>query len=160
MKLKKFFSIFLATIMIITAIPLSAYADDIPTDNEESCEIIWYNDDGSIVAPIINKNGTFTYYFSDRLHSSTFTATSNKISLSFITSTNTKAYYYIALYDMTDDSLYPTFKSMTQSKDNKTADSKTFNVKKGREYRLTFSKVNPKNNDWIRGKGTLYGAKA
>ena len=33
------------------------------------------------------------------------------------------------------------------------------NVKKGREYRLTFSKVNPKNNDWIRGKGTLYGAK-
>ena len=49
---------------------------------------------------------------------------------------------------------------MTQSKDNKTADSKTFNVKKGREYRLTFSKVNPKNNDWIKGKGTLYGAKA
>ena len=31
MKLKKFFSIFLATIMLITAIPLSAYADDIPT---------------------------------------------------------------------------------------------------------------------------------
>ena len=61
---------------------------------------------------------------------------------------------------MTDVSLYPTFNSMTQSKDNKTADSKTFNVKKGREYRLTFSNVNPKNNDWIRGKGTLYGAKA
>lgn len=40
MKLKKFFSIFLATIMLITAIPLSAYADDIPTDNEESCEIM------------------------------------------------------------------------------------------------------------------------
>ena len=35
-----------------------------------------------------------------------------------------------------------------------------FNVKKGREYRLTFSKVNPKNNDWIRGKGILYGTKA
>ena len=151
---------FLATIMLITALPSSAYADDVPTDYEESFEIIWYNDDESIVTPRINADGTFTYYFSDRLHSSTFTATSDKISLSFITSTNTKAYYYIALYDMTDDPLYPKYKSMTQSKDNNTADSKTFNVKKGRKYRLTFSKVNPKNNDWIRGKGTIYGAKA
>ena len=33
MKLKKFFSIFLATIMLITAIPLSANAFDIPTEN-------------------------------------------------------------------------------------------------------------------------------
>lgn len=146
--------------MLITALPLSAYADDVPTDNEESFEIVWYNDDGTIIRPIINADGTFTYYFSTRLHSSTFTATSDKISLSFITSTNTKAYYYIALYDMTDDPLYPTFKSMTQSKDNNTADSKTFNVKKGRKYRLTFSKVNPKNEDWIRGKGTIYGAKS
>ena len=89
MKFKKFFSMFLATIMLITALPSSAYADDVPTDYEESFEIIWYNDDESIVTPRINADGTFTYYFSDRLHSSTFTATSDKISLSFITSTNT-----------------------------------------------------------------------
>lgn len=160
MKLKKFFSLFMATIMIITVLPLSVHANDLPASNEESFEIVWYNDDGSIVRPRIASDGSFTYYFSNRLHSSAFTATSDKISLSFITSTNTKAYYYIALYDLTDDPLNPTFKSMTQSKDNTNADSKTFNVKKGRKYRLTFSKVNPNNSDWIRGKGTIYGAKA
>lgn len=159
MKFKKFLSAFLATIMLITALPLSAYADDASTDDKTSFEITLYNEDGSTVKPLINSDGSFTYYFSNRLHSSTFTATSDKISISFITSTNTNAHYYIALYDMTDDPTNPTFKSLTKSKDNKNADSKTFNVTKNRKYRLTFSKVNPKNTDWIRGKGTIYGAK-
>lgn len=159
MKFKKFFSLFLSAIMLITALPSSAYADDTSTDNEESFEIVWYNEDGSIVQPRIDSDGTFTYDFTNRLHSSSFTATSSKISLSFVTSTNTKAYYYIALYDMTDDPSDPTFKSMTQSKDNNTPDSKTFNVTKGRRYRLTFSKVNLRNTDRVKGKGTIYGAK-
>lgn len=46
---------------------------------------------------------------------------------------------------------------MTQSQDVNEADSKTFNVEKGRKYRFTFSKVNLKNTNKIVGSGTVSG---
>lgn len=155
MKLKKVVALLLAVVMLSMSFATISYASDGSGEEEQSFELTFTSDSG--IAPRINSDGSFTYYFSTRLHSDTFTATSDKISLSFITSTNTRAYYYIALYDMTDDPIDPTFKSMTQSQDNNQADSKTFNVKKGRKYRLTFSKLNPKNDDWIRGKGSIQG---
>lgn len=157
MKFKKLIAIFLATLMLMTGLTSLAFASDASEENEQKFELILYNDDGSTVKPRINADGSFTYSFTSRLHSGHFTATANKISLSFITSTNSRAYYYIALYDVTDDPVNPTFKSMTQSKDNNNADSKTFNVTEGREYRLTFEKVNPNNLDWVTGKGTIQG---
>lgn len=151
----------LAILILVTSnSALLVLAGDTNNERDGSFELIFYDDDGSAVQPRINADGTFTYSFTSRLHSSIFTATSDKISLSFITSTNTKAYYYIALYDVTESTTNPTFKSMTQSKDNNTADSKTFNVTKGRRYQLTFSKLNPKNYDLVSGRGTIYGIKA
>lgn len=131
-----------------------AFASDTESEEDQVFELVIF-DDGSI-QPRINADGTFSFSFTSRLHSDHFTATSDTISLSFITSTDSKA-YYIALYDVTDDPIDPTLKSMTQSKDDTKADSKTFNVTKGRKYCLTFSKLNPRNADMIKGVGTIYG---
>lgn len=160
MKLKRIITLLLATIFLMANTTNLAFASDTIQEDEQVFELVWFDDEGNIVQPRINADGSFTYSFSTRLHSDHFTATSDTISLSFITSTNTKAYYYIALYDVTDDPTAPTFKTMTQSKDDSDkADSKTFNVTKGRKYRLTFSKLNPRNTDTIKGKGTIYGIK-
>ncbi len=160
MKFKKIITLLLATVFLIVNTVNLAFASDTIQEDEQVFELVWFDEEGENVQPRINADGYFTYSFTGRMHSSHFTAASDKISLSFITSSNTKAYYYIALYDVTDDPIDPAFKSMTQSKDDSNkADSKTFNVKKGRKYRLTFSKLNPRNTDRIIGEGTIYGIK-
>lgn len=160
MKYKKIIALLLATILVVANTSNIAFASNSIQDEEQFFEMVWFDDDGNIIQPRINADGTFTYSFVNRLHSRHFQATSDKISLSFITTSDSKAYYYIALYDVTDDPTNPSFKTMTQSQDDvNKADSKTFNVEKGRKYRLTFSKVNPMNDSQITGRGTIYGVK-
>lgn len=155
MKLKKIIAVLLSAMLLLASTVNLAFASDTVSEDEQVFELVIFDDNG--IQPRIDADGTFSFSFNSRLHSDHFTATSDTIALSFITSTNSKAYYYIALYDVTDDPVNPTFKSMTQSKDDTKADSKTFNVTKGRKYRLTFSKVNPRNTDTITGQGTIYG---
>ena len=161
--MKKVVAFFVTLVLMLTCSVSTAFANENnnvnEADNEQSFELIFYDEEGNAIQPRINADGSFTYSFTTRLHSSHFTADADKITINFKTTTNSKSYYYIALYDVTDDPVDPTFKSMTQAKDDTKSDSKTFNVKEGRKYRLTFQKVKPRNTTTIKGSGTISGIK-
>lgn len=162
--MKKVVAFFVTLVLMLTCTASIAFANENTNDvsgedSEQYFDLIFYDDEGNVIQPRINADGSFTYSFTTRLHSSHFTATADKITVNFRTTTNSKSYYYIALYDVTKDPVDPTFKSMTQAKDDTKADSKTFNVKKGNKYRLTFQKVNPRNTTTIKGSGTISGIK-
>lgn len=162
--MKKIIAFFATLVLILTCTTSIAFANESANNiNKEDCEqyfdLVFYDDEGNVIQPRINADGSFTYSFTTRLHSSHFTADADKITINFKTTTNSKSYYYIALYDVTKDPVDPTFKSMTQAKDDTKSDSKTFNVKKGNKYRLTFQKVNPRNTTTIKGSGTISGIK-
>ena len=133
-----------------------AYGDKEGTDNVQYFE--WISLSESSEQPRISPNGTFTYSFKSRLHSSYFTANSTSLVVSFQTSSNTNAYYYITLYDGTESTTNPSIAGFKLTKDDNAPHSKTFSVKKGHRYRLTFSKLNPDNSFLVVGTGALVGA--
>lgn len=133
-----------------------AYGDKVETDTVQYFE--WISLSESSEQPRINPNGTFSYSFRSRLHSSYFTANSTSLVVSFQTSSNTNAYYYIMLYDGTDSTINPTVAGFKLTKDDCVPHSKTFSVTPNHRYRLTFSKLNQNNSDLVVGTGTLVGA--
>lgn len=133
-----------------------AYGDKVETDNVQYFE--WISLSESSEQPRINSDGTFSYSFKSRLHSSYFRANSTSLVVSFQTSSNTNAYYYITLYDGTDSTTNPSVAGFTLTKDDCVPHSKTFSVTPNHKYRLTFSKLNPKNNYTVVGTGSLVGA--
>lgn len=98
----------------------------------------------------INKYGDFWYEFDNSLISDYFSVTRSSITVTSITSTNTKTWFYIVLYKDSEKI------GSLLCKDNGKEYSKTFdNLIVGETYHFIFSKFNYFNDDLVKGEGHI-----
>ncbi len=145
MKCKKIIAVLLTVVLTLCAFSTIAYASDVPNDQpDEFFEFI-------LPDPLkrVNANGDFTFKFENALVSTLFKPVRTSVTISCITSTDSGAWFTVALYDIQDNKI-----GSFTAKDNGKEYSKTFNgLSTSTDYYFRLDKVNWTNDAVVEGTG-------
>ncbi len=145
MKIKKFIAILLTVVLTLCTFSTIAYASDVP--DKQSDEFIEF----VLPDPLkrVNANGDFTFKFSSAVESTFFKPVRSSITISCITSTDSGAWFWVVLYDSSNNRI-----GSFTAKDNGKEYSKTFNdLDTSTYYSFILEKVNWTNEATIEGTG-------